>query len=101
MKRRRFLTTLAGALLAPKVDVAPAIGSFRGCYKVAPAAGVAAGARAAQLAALQRCLQANVSSAWTNRYREALNGLHHPSNPHLTLTSVGVDGEAGLGRSPG
>lgn len=104
MNRRHFLTTLAGAMLAPKVGVAPAIGSFRGYMIPGPAPEIAPITRAltnAKLDEIYAMLQQSAAAAWTERHRESYAFIaagcpsHHVSNAPLALGPVRVDGEAG------
>lgn len=100
MNRRHFITTLAGALLAPKVDAAPAIGSFRGYLKVEESVVTPMGQLTnAKLDEIYAILQQSASAAWTERYREAYSELadrlHHVRDTPLTLGPVRVDGETG------
>ena len=73
MNRRSFISKFVGACVASRI-VSP-ITPVGAPTSVAVAVSVPNAARVAQMAAIQRSLQLQVSSVWSARYREAYNSL--------------------------
>ena len=73
MNRRSFITKFVGACVASYII--PPIAPVGASTSVAVAISVPNAARVAQMAALQRSLQLQVTSVWSERYREAYDSL--------------------------